>query len=472
MPDTQAPPPPRQAEYEGSSTPASPRTAARTATSVRPPRRNPEGTVNDAAQQQGEARRKFVALPHHVLDHVYELGRPHWAVLAVLAAGRDFTTDQISQAATDTADKSAIHPKSLARVLAKLVELRLIEIVNVGVGRGQTPVYRIVYEKVTTALPIKEPKRLRRRSQKVTTALLKGNNGAPAYKESDSSSDSLSDSPPKPPMGEGEGGDFAEGEDGTPLAGFDAFWNAWPACPKKIDPALCRQIWNALKLDSRADELAEHVRQSAKSGQWRKERGQYMPSPANYLRKQVYDAPPPAIDPILAVLAEQELDAQRHEQHVIELMEDLERESHANTPNATFTTVALEVLPRTAKALGSIDSQPISAFQLVHAILKSEGNHAADVEIAKTLAARTSWSSHKHASPPTLSMKAPTVVRLIGSGLIRSIDGEVASEATIDPLREYEAADIVFESKDCDLIKAFVRDALTPRESRRQSNLA
>lgn len=108
--------------------------------------------------------------------------------------------------------------------------------------------------------------------------------------------------PPNPP-----GGKSVDPAVFKTTPGFDVFWQAWPASPRKVAKAKCFAKWRAAKLEANAEAIAAHVRAMAKTRSWV---DGYEPAPMTYLNQQrwidevpVDDARPaaaPARNPIEA----------------------------------------------------------------------------------------------------------------------------------------------------------------------------
>lgn len=73
--------------------------------------------------------------------------------------------------------------------------------------------------------------------------------------------------------------------------GFDAFWSAWPASPRKVNKAACLRRWISGGLELQHEEVIAHVVGMKKSTDWTKSSGQYIPAPLVYLNQERYLAP-------------------------------------------------------------------------------------------------------------------------------------------------------------------------------------
>lgn len=76
-----------------------------------------------------------------------------------------------------------------------------------------------------------------------------------------------------------------------PTEGFDAFWKAWPSSTRKAAKAQCLEKWQGKGLASIAATVIEHVAAMAKSEQWTKDKGQFVPAPLVYLNQARWEAP-------------------------------------------------------------------------------------------------------------------------------------------------------------------------------------
>ena len=70
---------------------------------------------------------------------------------------------------------------------------------------------------------------------------------------------------------------------------FSEFWNAYPNCNRKGSKAKCQSVWQKQNFDSVADQILTHVRAIAKSDDWLKDSGKYIPAPLVYLNQQRWD---------------------------------------------------------------------------------------------------------------------------------------------------------------------------------------
>jgi len=91
-----------------------------------------------------------------------------------------------------------------------------------------------------------------------------------------SSSSSSSPSVKEPPTPKGAGR-------------FGEFWSAWPKSNRKGGRPECLKVWEAKGFDCQAEVIVAHVSAMAKTPDWKKESGQYIPAPVVYLRGQKWD---------------------------------------------------------------------------------------------------------------------------------------------------------------------------------------
>lgn len=66
-------------------------------------------------------------------------------------------------------------------------------------------------------------------------------------------------------------------------AGFQHFWEAWPASDRKVAKAKCAECWKRFGLDSMADAVVAHVVVMRQSEQWQKG---FEPAPLTYLNQR------------------------------------------------------------------------------------------------------------------------------------------------------------------------------------------
>lgn len=75
----------------------------------------------------------------------------------------------------------------------------------------------------------------------------------------------------------------------TPLPGFDSFWTAWPAHPRKADRKECLKVWKAGKLEKDSEKILQAVTRFKASEDWKKDQGQYIPAPIVWLRQSRWE---------------------------------------------------------------------------------------------------------------------------------------------------------------------------------------
>lgn len=117
--------------------------------------------------------------------------------------------------------------------------------------------------------------------------------------------------PPYPP-----GGGAGTSVDNSDAGGFDDFFAAYP---RKVGRGQARQAWDTLAPDaSLRKRIADAVAAWARSPEWQRNGGQYVPKPARWLREGRWDdvpgcalAPPPAAPPprLVAPLTPEQLRA-------------------------------------------------------------------------------------------------------------------------------------------------------------------
>ncbi len=75
-----------------------------------------------------------------------------------------------------------------------------------------------------------------------------------------------------------------------PPPGFTAWWETYP---RKVGKQAAAKAWRRLKLEPEAERIIAATVAHAKSEQWRRDGGQYVPNPLTYLNQGRYDDPPP-----------------------------------------------------------------------------------------------------------------------------------------------------------------------------------
>jgi uncharacterized protein YdaU (DUF1376 family) len=89
-----------------------------------------------------------------------------------------------------------------------------------------------------------------------------------------------------------------------PGEGFEAFWEAYPSGPRKAAKAQCLAKWKSRGCSLLTQQIVGHVQAMAKSEQWLKDKGQYVPAPLVYLNQTRWEAGTEA-DAAAALEAEQ-----------------------------------------------------------------------------------------------------------------------------------------------------------------------
>ena len=89
-------------------------------------------------------------------------------------------------------------------------------------------------------------------------------------------------------------------------SGFDRFWKAYPASPRKGAKKQCLVKWEKYLCEHSADQIIKHVEWLKTTEQWLKSNGAFIPAPLVYLNQQRWDGAEvpefakPEIDPALA----------------------------------------------------------------------------------------------------------------------------------------------------------------------------
>lgn len=71
--------------------------------------------------------------------------------------------------------------------------------------------------------------------------------------------------------------------------GFEEFWKAYPKCQRKVAKANCRKIWARKHLDAFTDAILAALAIDAKSDDWTKENGKYIPMPSTWLNRNRHE---------------------------------------------------------------------------------------------------------------------------------------------------------------------------------------
>jgi hypothetical protein len=72
-------------------------------------------------------------------------------------------------------------------------------------------------------------------------------------------------------------------------SGFDKFWAAWPANPRKGAKSACKTKWEKTYCETQADQIVKHVTWMKTTEQWLKANGAFIPAPLVYLNQQRWD---------------------------------------------------------------------------------------------------------------------------------------------------------------------------------------
>lgn len=73
------------------------------------------------------------------------------------------------------------------------------------------------------------------------------------------------------------------------LFGFESFWEAYPKCERKVGKAKCREIWSRNRLHKVASAVMTALAIDAKSSDWTKDNGKFIPMPATWLNRKRYE---------------------------------------------------------------------------------------------------------------------------------------------------------------------------------------
>jgi Helix-turn-helix domain len=103
---------------------------------------------------------------------------------------------------------------------------------------------------------------------------------------------------PQPKSGGGVGPNRATNQEFKPgiepstsaaPVGFAEFWSAWPQSHRKGGKAECLKVWTSRRLEASTPAILAHVRYMAKTADWTKSAGEFIPSPLVYLRGSRWD---------------------------------------------------------------------------------------------------------------------------------------------------------------------------------------
>ena len=68
--------------------------------------------------------------------------------------------------------------------------------------------------------------------------------------------------------------------------GFAKFWAAWPSSSRKASKGACEKLWVKTKCEASTGEIVAHVQAMSESDDWRKQNGEFIPSPLVYHRQR------------------------------------------------------------------------------------------------------------------------------------------------------------------------------------------
>lgn len=78
---------------------------------------------------------------------------------------------------------------------------------------------------------------------------------------------------------------------GSDPPGFVAFWAAWPRHHRKVARDQCRRKWQSRECESMADRVLSALEAAKGSEAWRKDDGEFIPSPLVWLNQSRWEAP-------------------------------------------------------------------------------------------------------------------------------------------------------------------------------------
>ena len=108
-------------------------------------------------------------------------------------------------------------------------------------------------------------------------------------------------------------------------SGFNKFWAAWPANPRKGAKSACKTKWEKTYCETQADQIVKHVTWMKTTEQWLKANGAFIPAPLVYLNQQRWDG---AEVPEMAIKTEVDpalLKIEKDRQKAVAMPEDVRR---------------------------------------------------------------------------------------------------------------------------------------------------
>lgn len=112
-------------------------------------------------------------------------------------------------------------------------------------------------------------------------------------------------------------------------SGFDKFWKAYPATPRKGAKKQCQEKWAKYLCEHSADQIIKHVEWMKTTEQWLKGNGAFIPAPLVYLNQQRWDgAEVPEIKP-------------KHDRDPVLVQMELERQKATAMPDEIRAKIAV-----------------------------------------------------------------------------------------------------------------------------------
>ena len=106
-------------------------------------------------------------------------------------------------------------------------------------------------------------------------------------------------------------------------SGFDRFWKAYPATPRKGAKKQCEAKWEKYMCEHSADQIVKHIEWMKTTEQWLKGNGAFIPAPLVYLNQQRWDGAEvpempskPQLDPTLLKLEKDRQNAIPMPEHI------------------------------------------------------------------------------------------------------------------------------------------------------------
>lgn len=114
------------------------------------------------------------------------------------------------------------------------------------------------------------------------------------YAESDAPVDSAKPKRKREPKSEESALDKWRRKNAGKLKHFDAFWDAYPKCARKIKKTDAQKKWVAGNCDEKSDEILTGLAAWQRGEHWTKDNGEYICLPATFIYQQMWEDAPEA----------------------------------------------------------------------------------------------------------------------------------------------------------------------------------